>query len=309
MKKLFFILLLCACGHKNEPQETTDPMDSIKAKGEKYLSLSSQVQDHYGFLPGCDSLLFTSLYKVSGAAVDLKQAKDADGQWYRTPGKDCFPSQTISTISRDMILGLMISLWVNHDLEEAKALVKYFEDHNFVMGQSDGSVDGKNRVFATPSFAGLAYRLRWRLGGDYNVLADTPNPVFPQTGYEAHLQALNTLLFGLMEGSISNAQLEALKSQTERQPDNALYQALRSKFDPDRQGNQSEAFRILSEESLFPSDRLPTSHDHCVDYLFNHDKNDGDWLPCEPLVVHSGLDLLFANFVIFRNSFGFTAWD
>lgn len=301
---LLLALLLVSCG-KKEPQKAHGDLDAIKAKGETYLGMSSQWQDNYGFVSGCDSLLWTSLFKVSGGAVDLKLAKDADGSWQRHPSGDCFPGKSKSSISRDMILGLMLAIWETKDLAEANSLVKYLEDHDNTLGEHDGSIDGRNRVYANPGFAGLIYRLRWRLGGPYSAKVEVPVPVLPVDGYEAHLQALTTLLWALMEGGISQVQLNALKGQTERQPNNAVYQALRTKFDPARGGDTSDVVRILMDEKYFPSDRLPTSSDRCVDYLFNHDQNEADWSPCAPLAVHSGTDLLFTNFILFRNSFGF----
>lgn len=303
MKFLFVMLLLVSCGHK--PQESKPSPSDLQTKAETYLSLAPDAQGLAGFLPGCDSLLFSSLYKIGGAQVDLRAARKADGSWQRHPDGKCFPGESKSSISRDMLLGLMLATWVFKDKQTADELVAYGQENNWVMGKYDGSVDGQNRVTFTPQFIGLAYRLRWKLGGQYHVLADTPQSYFPVEGYEAHLQGLRILLLALMDGKVDQIQLNTLKAQSQAQPDNALFAALAAKFDPDLAGDQTQAIQVLSDERIFPAGRLPNTHDRCVDYIFNHEKNDADWQPCDPLKVHSAADYLFAYWVVTRNSFGF----
>lgn len=303
MKFLLVMLLLVSCGHK--PQDSKPSPSDLQLKAEKYLALAPDAQGLAGFLPGCDSLLFSSLYKIAGAHVDLSAARKADGSWQRHPDGSCFPVKSKSSISRDMLLGLMLATYVAKDRQTAEDLVSYGQANNWIMGKHDGSVDGQNRVTFTPQFIALAYRLRWKLGGSYHVLADTPQTYFPVDGYEAHLQGLRILLLALMDGKVDQVQLNTLKAQSQAQPDNALFSAIAAKFDPDVAGDQTQAIAVLSNERLFPTGRLPNSHDRCIDYLFNHDKNDADWGPCDPLTVHAAADFLFTYWVITRNSFGF----
>lgn len=292
------LLLVVACGEKHKPQKTPNPLEALDQKAERYLGLSSMVQDRFGFLPGCDSLLFTSLYKLGGAAVDIKQARDADGKWHRHPARNCFPKESRTEISRDMWLGAMLVAWFTRDLAMAQSMVNYVETHD-KLGASDGSIDGNNRVSTNPQFEGLLYRLRYKLGGSYHGKVETPQTWLPADGFEQSLQMLRLFLVADMNGSVSQIMLNTLRAETNNRPDNAVFWALRAKYDPELAGDQENALRILADEQLFPTDTLPTTSNRCVEYLFHHEKNDDDWLPCpEKALVHSGTDLLFARFVI-----------
>jgi hypothetical protein len=65
-----------------------------------------------------------------------------------------------------------------------------------------------------------------------------------------------------------------------------------------RDGNQQQAIDILLDESLFPSDRLPTARDNrCEEYLWQRDDDPKDWGPCDSDRVHDGVDFLFAAYI------------
>lgn len=303
MRKLFILLTLAfvfACGKKgNESKESeASKLDLLKEKRDFYLSLSSQAQDRYGFLTDtkCDGLLFTSLFVFGGGVADVYQAKDDDGKWFRHPSFDCVPPESKSSISRDMLLGLLFVLYADRNLKEIKSLIDYDDEHDGIMGDHDGSSDGQNRVTMTPILRATMFQLKEVAGGANNPFDKIPEPWNTPTGYQAHLEVLHILLRGMLYKGINDFSLEILESHARRQPSNALFQAVYHKF---KDGNQNDAIEILLNEELFPSDRLPASKDRCTFYLFNHEKKASDWEPCpKEKQVFSGTDLIFAAKVI-----------
>jgi hypothetical protein len=104
-----FIALLAGCGkHEPEEQDLGERLGQLQNKAAFYLSQSGYVQDQYGFIYSdqCDSVLFSALYAISGANVNLKAAQEKPGKWQRRPiSSPCYPKDSGSEISRDMFVG------------------------------------------------------------------------------------------------------------------------------------------------------------------------------------------------------------
>jgi hypothetical protein len=113
-------------------------------------------------------------------------------------------------------------------------------------------------------------------------MAIGPNIPSDETGFKRHLAVIGTVRNGLVEGGINDNSLKiVLQKAHEAQPRNALYQAAYHLYND---GVQDDAYRALTDESLFPRDHLPTSANYATDYLFQRDddtaKGPGaDWLP------------------------------
>ena len=310
MKNLFIFLVatlfLVGCKSDNKEQKSySDRLDELKSKRDFYLEQTVTTQDQDGWIEAkkCDALLHNALYSVGGGTdyQNLFKARDDSGQWFRRPAADCLSSGgSKSTISRDMLLGLMIAILANRDLEAIDALVKYGEDNDFKMGENDGSLDGKNRVRATPSFQSLMYQVRANLGGQPNDKQKIPQDFTPfKKGFERHLAGLTILLRGLMRGGIDQIEQNTIRDYVKDDPNNALFWAIRNTFQED---DQAEAIGILLRQDLFPVDRLPTSSDRCNAYLWMHGEKPSDWDPCDKGETHPAHDFLFATWVIERNS-------
>jgi hypothetical protein len=106
------------------------------------------------------------------------------------------------------------------------------------------------------------------------------------------LDVLRILLNGRVYGAITDAEKGVLKAQAERQPMNALYVAAYEKYH-----GGSKAHGLLLDESHFPGDRLPTSAEHCQNYLFSRDQESDDWKPCAEAHEHDGADFVFAAWI------------
>jgi hypothetical protein len=286
-------IFLMSCGHGKNPEDpTTSPLAEVKAKYERYLSLVKTVSDpKTGFIAveTCDSLLFTALTSAGGYGVDIKVARDEEGRWWRRPGKDCGPQwqNAKSTISRDMLLGVLWGGWVKRDLAMVESLFRYAVRHNLVMG--DGDIGA---TLMNPNIMRTIAEMISALGGpDHKEFKLLPYAWGEAaTNFRGHLQVLHIVLKGAVTGSVSDGELQILKSEAERLPWNALYQAAYHRF---LDGNQSAAISALMNEKLYPASRLPASSDRCEPWILQRDGGK-DLEPCpDEGKIHSGGDLIF----------------
>ena len=120
--------------------------------------------------------------------------------------------------------------------------------------------------------------------------------LFEKEGFEAHLQMLGIWMKGRIDGSITNNDIKYLNIYANREPANALYQALAYRYKQKTVEDVTKAF--ITER--FPSDALPSSANYCTDYLFQRDmKSTKDWEPCpEENKVYSGTDYSFATYIL-----------
>jgi hypothetical protein len=249
------------------------------------------MQDVHGFIDTayCDSLLFSGLLAAtSDVSIDLLAARDADGRWHRRPAKDCYPAHSKSSISRDMLLGVMAWAWHKERLDVLEDLWDYGETHSWVMGEGD-----LTRTFFTPTMQTLLARQIHALGGSDYAVRHLPILLDSNlTGFQAHLSVIIVWLSGEAVGDISQSHLDLLSAQAARQPSNAFFSYLCAIYS---HGNLSSTERTLMDTQLFPADRLPTSLDRKESWLWQRDAGD-DWSP-RPLIDgfsrHHGGDYLF----------------
>lgn len=286
MKYFLIILAIFSCSKKGAKTPTV-ANSAIVAKAELYKSL------HKGWAHGggCDSLGFTALSKLAGGAQDVTitdaESSSEPGRWYRNASQTCYDlDQSASDISKDMFAMLLPYLYSIGDIKNLEEIYAYGKSTGWVMGRGPMS-----RTVITPP---MIYMLQIMIGNlDSKSLEMTTTA---KAGYEKHLDAISWYSQTLYKKEMDLTDYEQLRKYTEEQPRNALFQALYHKY---KDGNQSAAIAILMDESLFPSDRLPTAKDRCEEYLWQRDENTAakDWQPCDKDIVFDGVDFLFAAFV------------
>lgn len=269
---------------KREEQKPKEIEPRIKAKAELYKSL------HKGWAhqEGCDSLGFTSLCKLSGGCSQavITDAEGEPGRWYRNPSKRCYDDgQSKSDISKDMFMMLFPYLYATNDKQNLREIYEYGKANGNVMGRGPLS-----RTFMTPPMVLLLQRM---LGFSSQVSTEEPVKI-EKAGYEKHLDAIALLTKSMIDGGLDPLQYEEIRKYAEANPRNALFVALYRKY---KDGDQKPVIGILLDESLFPSDRLPTSSDRCEEYLWQRDFSAKDWGPCDSGQVHDGVDYLMAAWV------------
>ena len=310
MLRLLILCLLTSCTHSRsehgfsidfdipfmgstelQAQEPVNVPEGLQAKSDLYCSLSWPEYHKRGYVHSrCDGVLFTSLYGIGCPGVSIDRFQGRPGKWYRSPGHDCLGNGSGTTISRDMLLGIMHYAWHHADEQLLKDLREYGSDNLWVMGESNGELKNLTTPVMSPQLAGLLLEMT----GSESVLA-TASTGHINDGFRSHLDVLRILLKGSVLGTISPTDLRVLKAQAERSPNNALYQAAHALY---TDGDMSVAGTLLMDQSHFPGDSLPTSSNHCTEYLYQRDEGTHSWKPCSAKKIHSGTDLIFSASVI-----------
>lgn len=301
MRLLSGLVLHCATLHLKNIKK----MNSLKTKYDKYLKLLPTQQDFYGFVDSkhCDSLLFTGLLGCDpNVKVYIEKAMGQPGQWFRRPiynsygeldfKKECFTcGQSKSTISRDMILGLCYYIYYNKRLDLSEQLIKYALKNSLIIGKAVDFSTLFGRCFLSPGLLSTLAWISYRLGGPSRPWL-RHLPQFESKSvvdFQAHLSVLHILLRAQLTGK--NRHKKLLEAHYNRQPKNPLFCIAT--------GRKEQAETILLDNSLFPEDRLPTTHDRYVNWLPMRD--DGkDWLPdlSSPATCHSGADYIFLYWLL-----------
>lgn len=262
---------------------------SLHQKLKLYKRLNEGHQDFNGFIntDEADSLLFSGLLNYATEDVVLPAAL-LEGNWYRRPTNypECYKNGlSKSTISRDMLLGLMLGAWKEGKRGESPYIFHTIVKkalHNFgIMGKGVPS-----RTFIG-SLLGTAAEALYQFGGkNHRLLRKLPYYLpMKVTGFEAHLAVLHVYLrqqLGLID---SDTAQQYYMHHAERQPLNPLFLTL--------SGQYIAAEALLMREELWPNDRLPTTADRKEGWLLQRDFG-SDWMPKEGAVKeHTGADFIF----------------
>jgi len=290
--------LTASCSfQKQKPVKTRNPVDELQKKMALYASASIRTVDGFGWLsPPCDGLLFNSLAATAGMNINIMSAEEAPGRWRRHPDfSTCKPfSGSKSTISRDMFRGLFIYLLKMKDTPALERIRNYGESRNWFMGEAEDPTTALGRTWFNPIIRNQLDRM---------IDSFSPKTMTTELGgYEAHLDVLRIYTEYLISGYLEEYELDQLKKYRDTNPRNALFQAMYHAF---KDGDQTNAIKILMDESLFPADRLPDETNYYTHYLFERDMGP-DWLPCNQAGderrctgrQHSGVDFLFAAYIV-----------
>ncbi len=299
-----------ACGKKdNEPKPSvlTSGYTELKAKADLYCELSYPSYQELGYVHSkCDGSGFTSLHAVACNAVtpiDLTVFSDARGKLYRDPKHECFETgESASESSKDMALMRMIAAYVQNDKAWVDSFLSFASKHNYVTCDAKDEATKISRCVLTPELISLLKAVNKKLDGETPAqptlersgILDGIIPL--NKGYQSHLEVLKIWLSGHVYGGLTDYQLKILELQADREPENALFQAAYATYND---GNMSSVIdQLKGMTGYFPDDRLPTSSEYCTGYLFQRDKSDKDWGPCDEGMVHSGTDFAFTTALI-----------
>lgn len=272
---------------------------ALKSKIDNYLWMMESdpyVFDRYGFIESdkCDSLLFTGLIGAVGRRSMILAARDKNGAWHRrSVDRPCYPQFSGSTISRDMLLGLLWYIWRNKNLDIANDLWDYGVKHRWIMGEGDPS-----RIYFTPGLQATLAEIIFRLGGDNHwYVRNLPQTwTGSMTGYRAHLEILHIMLRGELLGYINGPMLSALEKMDKSMKNmNTLNTLAMARYYQHAKVNKNYYANALNEilsEQYWPNDRLPSDIDRVTRWIPEMDID--EWLPGkDPNKEFSGGDLLF----------------
>jgi hypothetical protein len=301
MKLLYIITLLTlvACQkHKPKAPSFSEQRTEVQDKFALYTALQPSVEDSNGWIltAECDALLFTSLNSVSGRKPNLLVARADNGQWFRRPltYTPCYPKNSGSSISRDMLLGLMYATYRSRNLGIATDLFDYGESRGWVMGQGEIT-----RTGFTPGLQATLAEIIFRISGQDKIFYRGLPQIWTTglTDYQLHLNLLHVALRGELFGFISEPMKDVIADAASREPNNALAAVLHAKY---ISGDLTHTAGLLLNEAWWPADRLPNTGDRKTEwlnqrsYLDSEGQVNPDWLPVEGTAnPHTGGDFLF----------------
>lgn len=277
---------------------------SLVARYKKYIELLPTVQDSHGFIDSheCDSLLFTGLIGCIpevAATINIDAAFDsATGQWKRRPIEcPCFPVGSRSSISRDMLLGLLHFAYYNKRLDIIEQVIKYALSNWLIMGEARDWKTLLGRCLMTPGLLATYAWASYKLGGPSRPwLRWIPLVESKKTRtYQTHLSILHVLLRKELTGKISDHNRDVIAYHADRLPNNPLIQYAN--------GFKRFSAILLDNDLLWPSDRLPTNKDRDAEWLMQREEPES-FLPApasEETKVHSGGDYLFVMWLLLKD--------
>ncbi len=290
MRMLVLLLLfLSSCGRHDSQDVDSNDLSLLTDIVNVYKLQANQVETVEGWIQpeDCDSALFNGLASMALPNINLKAAQVAAGQWHRRPAVlgNCYPNESKSEISRDMMVGIIWSIWRRRDLQAADDLLQYGRSNLWRMGE--GQVQDTQEV---PNFMRLLAEVIYQLGGsNYAERSLAPSlEVAGGTDYQRHLQVMFIALKGEVYGSLSEHDVSVLKHHVDEQAWNPLFYSVYHKY---KDGDLSQLSSLLSP-TLWPRNRLPTSADRCSSWPTQRESSSADLQPCDENKVHSGAELM-----------------
>ena len=292
-------LCLVACGHPKDDVEPGKGYEDgpLSIKRYAYTTMLPTVSDEDGFVETdkCDSIHWSALTAAVTRPINIRAVIDGKGKLHRRPPRyeECYPEHSKSENSRDAFLMVLAYAVAWQDLPLLEGIFAYGREHAWKMGAGPIS-----RTLWTGNLIGLFAQAIEHLGGPSHI--ERLSPILwtkDGEGYEAHLAVISILVYGKIHGGITEKGYEVLEHHYQRQPRNPLYAAAYYRYSGVEQA-RADAVRSLLDESLWPSDRLPTSADRCEPWLTQRDAEGAGWQPCDEGKVHGPGDYLFAEAVL-----------
>jgi len=286
MKYILILLVMLGCAQKGNKEYTPYPAN-LTALSQEYREMYAPGPSGFILTDKCDSLLFSSLLGAAGLPVEVKAAELSPGQWLRRPTSlpECYEAgESRSTISRDMLLGVMVWAWEKKDLQTMLSLWEYGKANSWVMGE--GRLGGADTYFS-PLYQGTLAQLIFRLGGFDDDRRHLPWTATSCDGFVCGLGTVHLFLRAQLYGSLPQTAYLFLEDAMRKQPMNPLPRALI----PGQYGAIGELLQL----GPWPSGRLPTSKDSCSPWPMHN----GDFDLCpDREETHGGWDVIFLDYMM-----------
>ena len=231
-----------------------DLLSLAQLKAQLRDSYFQSTRGHKGNWPSdkdCDSALWAGVARAAGIEeVQVDLALTWEGRPTRLPCGDCGPGShgynngSAATTSTDMMLGTILGLFCAKDRVSLEKMRSYADENRGIMGVPRELVA---RTWIKPGTRAFLSQAIGKLGGkkdNWALLGQLHSP--NQEDYQLHLQLLSFYFESLLlDGNLSKSNRKALEKEADRNPEDALAQALA--------GNRKKATELL----LNPAWKVP----------------------------------------------------
>ncbi len=205
LKLIALIFVTFVSCSKPTVDEKALPNDKISALKKRYEEKYQEAKEKFDKKTGwpsardCDGTLWAGLAKASRADfVRLELAEYDAGEIHRRPESsgECYPGESASTVSRDMLLGYLFGAWRTGEKNSVRRLRSYGEAHAWIMGRPAERI---GEVLLTGNMIGLLGRMSCKMEVGCPVYSKIP-PLYTKASqdYVKHL----TVLFILLQGEV-----------------------------------------------------------------------------------------------------------
>ena len=250
------LVLIFGCGSNRGETREPDPTPVEKLRA-MYVS---ELMNYGGGWPSetdCDGSLYAGKAAAGGAMVDLRRAYDDKYQPFRRPTHDCYAEfkekgegfGSKSTVSNDMLLGLLHGLWFNRDRETVESFMTYARSVDYIVGQAELNVF--TRVVMTPNLMVLYHTALYILSNrEHNSqwVGREVSLFKTDKDWVANLQAMQILLWWDMHQAesiptrtVGDNWDELTADMRQKWPESALFAAVDGIYT----GSFDEALRLL----------------------------------------------------------------
>lgn len=262
---VFFIAVMAifSCGKKEDPKAL--PLRLAKELKDAYEKKTNEAKETFDKETGwpsaldCDGTLWAGLAASAlGDSVRLDFAEIEDGRIGRRPKTkpSCYPNESKSTVSRDMVLGFLYGAYRSHDDQMFRKFHEKSRSTNWVIG--DPWPERAGEVLLNGNLVGLMGRMACKFDqGCPNYSKIPPMNSKSETDYVQHLTALFILLNGevdegmIVTTAIPKADKELIKWQLDMHPSDALFNAAYHLYED---GKFDDAANLLLDPNyIYPS--------------------------------------------------------
>lgn len=265
-------------------------IEELKTRYILYKQLNKNQQDKDGFIYAdtCDSLLFSALNAIGrNEEINIKAAMISKGRWYSKPTH----SGCDRSISRDMLMGLMLYSLHFKKLDILLDLYEYGKKNNWKMGTGN-DLEKELRTIMSPGQVGLLAQIIEYLGGPSYKEKDIIQIFSVENDYRGHLTLLHFYALTKMNKSLNLYEKTILLKYKDSFPNSPLVDYLYNKI-----FSKDYNFTIHLLINIYPKDRLPTGEDFCQEWLIQRIGDELYQLKC-PGYTWSGGDFLFISKLI-----------
>jgi hypothetical protein len=266
----------------------------MQSKAIRYKKLIAKQTDEYEWIGSkCNGLFWNSLYSTLGGWAPITEAQSSPGKWEFHPSKSCKGKETSSTINELNLSALLLYAYKTGDRKILEDLVDYGEKNNWLMGESVDAETGWRDTKIKDNLQNTIYMAREKILG-LKPPANLPEWVAPNISPKTPVFYPSFELFVRVQirGSAELEEIEWIRTQTRRHPNNGFLQAFNSLVSG---GDFKQAMDIGLNTKYFPAKSLPSTKNRCDEFLF---MDTSEPKPCSPYGVHPGLDFLFLEAIV-----------